>query len=439
MRHVYSSETGAIFTFSSELPDFDAGEIKNVAIPGATGQVKIMFWGKNNSEPQLREELVCNNNIIPALIAKKRDILVGNGIYLYKESIVDGKKGINEVEMPSEIKDFLEKIDIEHYLMDAASELMKHQNLFVEYIRDKAGMTADGKGSIASFKVQECKYIRAEKKDKAGMINNWYWSGHWGCKKKDDTFKIEAIPNFVKDAKQAKFIIRYGDKIFNNGYYYIPSWWAGRQWINLSNQIPIFHNSNLNSGYNIRWHIEVPDKYFLDFEKYNNCTTVEERTACFSEEQKAEKDFIDTVNKFLAGPENSGRALFTKYELNTALGKDFPGIKITALNYDMKDDSLLTLFEKSNTANISAQGIHPTLAGVETQGKLSSGTEIRNAFLMYLIINTPLPRKMMLKPLEFVQKANGWDPEIKFGFRDFEMSKLADEKSGIAQRNTPSI
>lgn len=431
-RQIYVQETGALFTFKSELPDFDPGEVKKVTLPEGGGQREIMFWGKLNTEPRLRETLVCNNNIIPALIAKKRDILVGNGIYCYKESVVDGKKVITEVEMPAQIKEFFKTIVIEDYLMESASELMKHQNLIIEYIRTKGG-------NISSFKVQECKYMRAEKKDMNGRINNWYWSGHWGVKKKDNTFKIEAIPTYNGDRKQAKFVERYGDKVFNDGYYYIPTWWAGREWVNLSNQIPIFHNANLNNGYNIRWHIEMPDKYFLDFEKYNSCTTPEERDKCLSEEQLAEQAFIDTVNSFLSGPENGGRALFTKYELNVALGKDFPGIKITALDYDMKDESLLSLFEKSNTANISAQGIHPTLAGVETQGKLSSGTEIRNAFLMYLIINTPLPRKMMLKPIEFVQKENGWDPDIKFGFRDFEMSKLSDEKTGMTDRNTPSI
>lgn len=431
-RQVYFKETGALFTFKSELPDFDPGEVKKVTLPENKGIVEVMYWGKNNTEPALREKLVCNNNIIPALIAKKRDILVGNGIYCYKESIVDGKKVITEVEMPADVAEFFQTVVIEDYLMESASELMKHQNLFVEFIRTKGG-------NISSFKVQEAKYIRAEKKDLSGRINNWYWSGHWGIKKKDKTFKIEPIANYNPDKKQPKFIQRWGDKIFNDGYYYIPSWWAGREWVNLSNQIPIFHNANLNNGYNIRWHIEIPDKYFLDFEKYNACTTPEERAACLSEEHAAEQAFIDTVNNFLSGPENGGRALFTKYELNVALGKDFPGIKIKALDYDMKDESLLSLFEKSNTANISAQGIHPTLAGVETQGKLSSGTEIRNAFLMYLIINTPLPRKMMLKAIEFVQKENKWDPTLKFGFRDFEMSKLSDEKTGMTDRNTPSI
>jgi hypothetical protein len=142
---------------------------------------------------------------------------------------------------------------------------------------------------------------------------------------------------------------------------------------------------------------------------------------------------MDDVNTFLAGIANAGRTLFTKYELDKSLGKEYPGIKIMPLSYDMKDEALLKLFERSNTANTSAQGLHPSLAGIETAGKLSSGTEIRNAFLIWLIINAPLPRRNILSPLELVKRENNWPRDIYFGIRDYEMTTLSNDASGMQE------
>ena len=205
----------------------------------------------------------------------------------------------------------------------------------------------------------------------------------------------------------------------------------------MANFIAPFHKANLQNGYNIRWHCEIPADYFLDYEEYNLSATDEEKAVVKNKAQEAEQKFMDDVNQFLAGIAHAGRAVWTKYELDRALGKDYPGVKIKALDYDMKDESLLKLFEKSNTANISSQGIHPTLANIETQGKLSSGTEIRNAFLMWLIINTHRPRKMMLKPLELVKKVNGWPAEIHYAIRDYELTALSSNDAGMQQREQP--
>jgi hypothetical protein len=300
-------------------------------------------------------------------------------------------------------------------------------------IRLKAG------GQIASLEVKECKNMRAAKKTGMGAIETWYWSGGWPTEVKGGTSqedkKIVAIPSYNGEEKrQPKFVIINGDYLFNDGYYPIPDWWGGWEWIQLANCIPQFHQANLQNGYNIRWHIQIPEDYFLNYEELNSCVTAEEKNACYAAANSAEQVFLDSANNFLAGLNNSGRALFTKYELDKALGREYPGIKITALDYDMKDSALLDLFEKSNTANISSQGLHPTLANIETQGKLSSGTEMRNAYLMWLIINTPKPRNMMLAPIRLIKKINNWPSEIHYKIRDYEMTALSEDKAGMQEK-----
>ncbi len=152
---------------------------------------------------------------------------------------------------------------------------------------------------------------------------------------------------------------------------------------------------------------------------------------------KAKQELLDTINTWLAGNKNAGRSFHSSYRVHGPSGKEFGGIKITPIKYDMKDEALIRLFDKSNEANMSSQGVHPTLANIQTQGKLSSGSEIRNAFLMYVAIKTPVPRRILLKPLHQVRRMNGWNqkyPNIKgFMFKDIEIQKLDVEKTGKSE------
>lgn len=438
-------EGAAIVQFSTKLDDdFDKGSTKKINPPGGGAGIEIMYWGKENDLPQQREDLVADNNIVPSLIERKRNILIGQDIMPYRtryETGADGKtkKIIEEVEMPAEVQAWLDGerwgngSNFYEYMAAAAGEWTKHSLIIPEYVRTK-----DLKW-ISSVEVKECKYMRAGKKNDIGRIDTWYWSGHWGPqsvqKNKLETKKTVAFQVYAGEEKrQVKFIKPVGDYLLNDGYYPIPAWWGGWEWIELANHIPQFHKSNIQNGYNLRWHIQIPTDYFLDYEKYQSASTESDKAEVLKDQQAKEQAFMDDVNEFLAGIANVGRTLFTKYEMDKALGKEYPGIKITALTYDMKDEALLKLFERSNTANTSAQGLHPSLAGIETAGKLSSGTEIRNAFLMWLIINTPLARKMILSPLNLVKRANGWPADINYQIRDYELTSLATDPSGMQEK-----
>lgn len=448
----YLKESEAVVSFSSSLlyDGIEVGKVDKVSVPG-NGPVEIMKWGSKNDLPQVMEALVTANNIVPALIGTKRNILTGNGLMAYTERYEKGQDGQmkkirEEVAMPPEAKAWMDGEDWENgsnfyeYMEAAAGEFVKHSLIIPEVVRYKR----DGQ-KIKSLEVKECKWMRAARKVD-GRVKQWYWSGHWTQKERNaDSARqhkdIKVVPLDIytgEKAKQGRFILPVGDYLFNDGYYPIPTWRGSKDWIEMANFIAPFHKANLQNGYNIRWHCEIASDYFFDYEAYNLCATDEEKAAVLKTAAEKEQAFMDDVNKFLAGIANAGRTVWTKFEFDKALGKEYPGVKIKALEYDMKDESLLKLFERSNTANISSQGIHPTLANIETAGKLSSGTEIRNAFLMWLIINTSTPRKMMLKPLELVKKVNGWPADIHYAIRDYELTALSSNDAGMQERKEPT-
>lgn len=398
---------------------------------GKDSQASIWTWGKNNLLPQEREALVLDNNIVPELMGTKRDITVGGGLMCYREVFEGGKRRIEEEDFPAAAKEWFDALpeknggqDIEAYFLKACRNLIFHSNTFTEAVRNLGG-------KIDSIEALECRHMRPEKMNNLGEILNWYWSGNWKDYRKPE-FAPMKIPAYRREImKQNRFIIHCMDDLLSDDYLGIPTWWGGRAWIECANAIPIFHINNLRNGYTIRWHIEIPKDYFWDYTSLQN-TQVEKDNAR-QKETEARMAFLTRLNEFLAGYEQAGRAIITDYEINKVAGKEFPGIKITPLNADLKDKALLDLFEKSNDANISGQGVHPTLAAIQTQGKLSSGSEIRNAFTMYVAIKTPVKRDILLKPLHYVHRVNGWGAGLKWGFRDIEITKLDENPAGQQQ------
>jgi len=420
----------AVVTRTSPTYQHPIGGTISVSVAGADQMATVMEWGSDNDLPAMRERLIADNNIVPSLLATRRDITLGAGLMTYTERWEGDERIVEEVAMPTEMRMFFEQINVERYLRTAAKNLMMHAMVFTEFRRNRGG-------DVIDMRCLESRHLRAEEMDEMGQINNYYWSGQWGHQR-DRERRIHRpatrIPVYDPTRLQSKFLLATGDDLLTiDEYYYTPYWWGSEEWIRLANCIPAFHQANLDHGYSIRYHIEIPKDYFKA--ATGPAQTDELRKAAEEAENSARQDFLDRLNKFLAGVTKAGRSVVTEYEINKALGKDFPGIKITPLEIDLQDEALLKLFEKSNQAVISSQGVHPTLANIESQGRLSSGSEIRNAFLMYLAIKTPLPRKILLEPLRLLQREMGWDENIQFGFRDIELTRLDEERSGIQQRN----
>jgi hypothetical protein len=397
----------------------EKGKLNTVTLEdGSTA--KIMYWGARNTLPQEREALIGENNIIPELLGTKRDIYVAGGLYCYVEQIVDGVIKKIPVDTPPEIQSFFDDIDVEAYVRGACKSLITHGNIFTEYVGELGGR-------ITSMKNIECRHARCGEQDEDGVINDYFICGKWeDTRAKNVT--IKKVPAYKKDQVQPKFMVHSGDDLFHNDYYFTPRWWGGKDWISLSNRVPIFHNRNLDNGYLIRWHIEIPLDYFKNTS--SAAQTPEDVDKSKKAETLARENFIKKLNSFLAAEDGAGRAVVTSYELNRQLGKDFPGIKITPFQVDIKDEALLKLFDKSNDANISSQGIPPALASIQTPGRLGSGSETRNSFNLFLAIKAPVPRSIIVKFFDIPRKRNGWDPRIKIGFRDIELTTLDESPVG---------
>lgn len=401
-------------------------DCKSQKITTHGGDKEVISWGKSNNTPYERECLIMDNNIVGTIIQRRRDYLVGTGLIGYREEFVDGECKIKYVDLHQDIKDWIKSSRYPDYVKDAAGELCMHAQIFTEY-----NFQRDGK--VKNLRVLPSRYMRAEKKEFGKDVQHYQYADFTA--KNGTKLKTTKLNTEHNKKTGRKFVSHAGDSIFYNGYYYTPVWWGSKKWISLANVIPEFHLYNLKHGYTIRFHIEVPKDYFLQSTNLGSSPTQAQLQKMQSDAKSREQDFMDQVNDFLCGIENTGRAVFTKYDFEKSIGKEIPGIKISPITADLKDEALLKLFEKTNQANISAQGIHPTLANIETQGKLSSGSEIRNALLAYLTTQY-ISRQTLLKSLDTVANLNKWYDlegmsDIKFAFKDAHITKLDENKSGV--------
>jgi len=442
--HTYhiSGENSTVVTFTA-LPDtatIDTGRINSFPVPNESRSIKIMYWGESNNLPQYREECITGNNIVPALIERKRNIICGQGWYAYQEKFIDDGSGQmiadrDEVPMPPEAEVFFKTFRKSARVL--VGELLKHGLAMPEFVR----FARDGQ-RIKSIRPLKTKHIRAGKKNALGDIDTWYWGNCWtkDCKLESADRKVRDLPVYNPEAarKQGRFVLPLLDDLFDDEYYPIPAYWGGRHWITLSNIIPLFHEANLKNGSAPRFHLVLPHDYFYDYEAMSSAHTAEERAALETGFQAREKQFLDDLTAVLTDVSKAGRIIVSKSELVEVMGKSYDKrIQIEEIKYDMRDEALLKLFEASNVANISAQALHPTLASIETAGKLSSGTEIRNAFLMYLIIAAPVYRDMLQEVVELVKQENGWPADVHYAIRDAEMTTLAENPAGVQPAETP--
>ena len=424
-----------LITFAKDNRD-NIGKEGFIQVQGQN--IPIFKWGSRNDLPTYREKMIMDNNIIGEMINTKRAIVLGQGLQAHTTTYTDGKKVVTPVEMPPEIADWIDQAELyDKYLEPAANELFLHGNIFAAILPQA--------GRVEKIMTYRCRYMRAAVKKQNQPIPGYVlgnWPNNITNAKTREQEKYIYIPTKQSDTRE--YIIHVGDTLFHDGYYCHPAYWGGEEWIDLSNQIPKFHKANILNGYTIRFHIEIPMNAFLDKSKLSYAQAENDQAtvaACYAEEEEKKKAFITDMNSMLSGKENAGRAIYTYFNHDDE-GKKIEGVKIEPIKFDMQDESLLKLFDRSNQANISSMGIHPTLANIETQGKLSSGSEMRNAFESYVKIKAHIPRNIILKPLHHIWKRNGWTekyPRIKIGFEDTVLTTLDDNKAGSEKITQDSL
>jgi hypothetical protein len=392
-----------------ELTGSDKAQDVNFgAAPLSSGGIKLAPWGADNLQPQRMLELVHNNHLKPQLITTGRDFVLGSRLGVFKRSIVEGKERMEPV-LDSEMEDWFESIDGDTTLQGLGYNLETFANYFSVFsLASKTYVEA-----IQSF---DCTIGRALVTTKPKPDR--YAFHHDFSNFKAAEAKILPAWDRSNPAKYGEFVLHGRDWTPGQKYYDIPPYWGTREWTKVSNKIAIFHNSGLENGYNVKYHIKIPAGYFDQFGD-----TPEKR-------KKAELDLMANMNEMLAGVENTDKVFVSKYMTDSA-GKMLPGWEIVPIENKMSDDAYTAVNQQANIAHTSGHGIDPSLAGIDTGSKLGgSGSEKRISYQLHIAMRTPQKRKILLKTFQAAHTIMGFNPAHRFGFVDVDITTIAENPKG---------
>jgi len=391
----------------------------------STGEVDIAKWGKDNLKPQRMLRLVAANHLKPQLIYTSRDFLLGSRLGVFKRAITtDPKNGRPKIQLEpvldAQIEEDLEMLDATRYMRRASYNLEMFFSAFAQF-----GLAPNKK--VETLLCHDCTDVRAQRIAKGkSRIEKYYLHADWENYR--SVSELITLPAFdPRDpAKFGDFIYHSREEVPGQIYYPTPPWWGTEAWTKVSNLIPIFHINGLQNGYNIKYHIEIPLTYFEQFGEPEK-------------QQEAEEELMADFNKWLAGVENPDKAFISKYATDS-MGKPMPGWKITAIPNNMSDEAYVNLDKAANIAQTSGHGIDPSLASIDTGGRLGgSGSEKRISYQLHIALRTPNKRQILLEPLNrVVKKLNKWNAEHFVGFEDMELTTLEENPNGqqkVANQN----
>jgi hypothetical protein len=374
------------------------------------------WYNPSNDFPSLALDVITKNNILFGVTDKKINFLSGQRVRLYREVIVEGKKRLDMVE-DATVQAWLDANKVNELMHNRFMDDLWLGSNFVELV-----FNADGE--VASIRHLDATTCRSGKKNKfTGRIDNHFIGSNWekpvyepkakGEERKKNN--VRRVPAFdpTNPTKYPKAIIHTKRYMPGHPYYPLPYWWPTVEWFRLASKIPAWHSFGMDNGYNIRYHVQIPKSYLEQFPQ--------------GERELKKMEIRKDMDEFLSGAKNAGKSFFSTYSNNGQLPD---GWKIEPIDTKLNDEAYTSIFDNSNTAVASGLGMFPTLANLIVGNSLGNASEMRIAYQIHMALDTPRPRQRQLELLYLIAKLNKWDPSLRFGFEDIEITKLDANPTG---------
>lgn len=390
-------------------------------------------WGDDNLHPQRTIELIEENDVLPAVIDFKIRALTSGGL-MYGDITIDeqGHEIYRPMRIP-EIDDFLEMIEVENYLEEAAGDFYRHANYFPEVILNVGRKVVGLHCNDAAFTRLGMQIKTGRNK---GKIDTVFVGANWDYSYSiEDSEPITAVDPYARvvdqilQGRKYKYVIpsraqSHGRLDYQRGT--VDSLIASG-WLDLSKSIPKWKNAIMSEQVTIKYQIEVEQGYWkrLYDHKWDKMSAAEKTAA----KKKKYDEFIN----FFRDKKKSGASLFTQYHHSEVNKTEFSDFKITVLKGDkFGEGSYIEDSSQSDAHIIRSQGVDQTLIGY-TPGKgftAGSGSDKRVAFNQYVLLAQPHQRKI-LRPFDYIAQINDWNKRygaegrrLKFWFKNTFIATL---------------
>jgi hypothetical protein len=389
-------------------------------------------YEKFGSDDKLPDEIltaIWANDFMPQLLHTEASFLHGAGLGIFRKRIIPGTdltpaKEVIEPAYDSAVSEWMESVHLSDYWLKACIQYVNGANVYT-------GFNLNIEGKPVEMNIYDWPTMRAElRNEKTGQINNYLLFGE-RTKSNGDRIKVQKIPRYYTgiENNKSQFIFHATLPTSGQSTYGLPIWLGALETIKVLNRIPVFHGSGIDNGYNVKYHVKVPSVFLDQF------GTQEEK-------EKAWDKLQQDMDELLCGATNVNKTILTKFFIDPVSNKPLPGFEILPLQQVDTDAQYLQLSKDFRINAASSVGIHPGLANVDTGGKLGgSASEMRIAALLHLSLRTPIPRTILLKPIQIAMKLMGFAPDLFIAPKDVELTTLdlnpTGNQSVITNANAP--
>ena len=442
-----SSSVVLSFDTTDTLPDFEVHGYTVVPKNMKGRQIEFMPRGGGNFIPLDIIRKAGKNVTVSSNLDFKTSIAYGEGVQVlrrYRGN--DGKIHVDEVlrkEEP-EIFDFLELNDINRFIMELVNDLRIFSDAYVEYIfdRDKESHR------LVQLRSREACYSLVSKMDEKGHIQYHGYCDDWARHSMTETIatplldrnfplydlksRMGMVPNsegLLKATGERRLIQMLSLPTSGRFYYAHPYWWSifDSGWYDFSNSIINFKKALIHNEMVPRHIVYVKDSFYERLYKDNAADTDEKKKA-------VRKKFLNDLDSFLAGEENAGTSLISRFEYNQMKGGEMKDIIIEEIDERKKGGDYIEDSEESSNVLCYGMGVHSSILG-NSPGKSKSinGTEARELFMIQQALSKYL-QQLVVQPLYYAKAMNEWPEDIEFSIANLQLTVLDANSGAVKQK-----
>lgn len=409
--------TGAGASSFSYPSNFTTSKVKVEPPSENLVTTEYQYWGENNDLPDLVLKETAKNAYASSLLDDKViPSHYARGVYPVK---IDPQLGYVPY-WTEEVKLFWKICDVQRLQKQIVSDYEWMRNMFLEFVMDKTGR------KIGYVKRQSPFKSRWGRMTEKGQIKELYISSEFPKQPSEEQVNTIACLDYDlpyydflnRSIKPGQSLTRQFNLRTRNKDYYEEAGWHALilSWLPIANAVPEIKKKIIENQMTLKYQIEVPMEYFRS---KATMTGVKNLTAELF--KKYFTEFLDMINTFLSGKENSGKTLVTPtdFVIRGPKSEDWH-IKIIPIKDEMKDSQHLSDNYQANVEIAQGLGIDISLTG-RTRGGSEDGSG--SSKFQAHTINLELQhfrREQTLSWLYFVKQVNNWPDDMEFRYMDFE-------------------
>lgn len=402
------------------------------------GGYKITPNGPDNLFPYHFKKLIDSNDKLNSMLRQKIDLMMAGGLYIYQEK-KEGNKVTREEIIDEEIEDWLESWKHFNFILEQVTDFTYVENNYTLMMCNIAGKNLGLQALGIKPMIARLQYLPAEdmRMEALEVLSHTppqhFFRADWlfaldilryNAYDRSDPFKSNASVYFTR-------MPTFGSKAYGR-----PPFIGIVNYLELKALILNWQKDNLKNT-QFKWHIESPFEFWETVARHKGWDVGG------AEMKNFEEDLLSQIDQFLQSEsaENAQKRFHSKFG-RTQFGNDFvSGWKITALedNTMKNSEAYLKAGEQIDASIIASVHLDPALSNIQQQGKLSSGLDKLIAFNIHQLTATPIPRRLILEPINEAIRVNFWKEGYRprLGFREIQMSyqekgagSLKDTKTG---------